>query len=194
LEAALQRRGVEVLHVADKDREGLLSAIDTAPSEAGLIVLGSQAHTTPVRLDRRTFWLSRDLPLRSKLTIEDQLELLRFKAAYESRHGHDLFGVRSEKTLATEELRLFLFDLMTLRGRRMVDIAIANRKASVHLRIRDVVVTSAKSFVPNLVGEFETVCGEVARRLSGAEVTAATSSEPSRANESTHGRVAAESG
>jgi hypothetical protein len=167
LEGVLQRRGVEVLIVRDEDRDTLLKAVESSPPESGgaMLVTGEHASCTPVALHRRTFWFSRDSELASRPSLEQLLNLVKFKLTHESKHGFDAFGGKREETLAGEEIRRLLFDPISFRGRRMIDVGFSNRKLSIHLRVRDRVIASAAQLATDYAAEFAAVCDEVLRCL-----------------------------
>jgi hypothetical protein len=174
LERVLERRGIEVFQVRDEDRDQIIQSIDHNPTIGGMIVTGGQAQTTPVRLDQRTFWLSRHLVLATKVDATVALDLLKYKATYESRHGFDMLGDRTEATFASEELRQLLFDPLSPRGPRMLDIAVANGAVSVYLRIRDGNIAAAGDLVPQYLTELDAVCADVMSRLGAQPLAAAT--------------------
>lgn len=174
LEESLVRRGVEVLAVRDEDREHILSGIDTAPAPLGMIVSDENALTTPVSLTNRTFWLSRDHEIDGKVARDRLLELLKFKVGYETRHGHDLLGGKPEGTFSGEELMRLLFDPMSYRGRRMIDVGFHKGRAWINLRVREGSIASAAELATGYVAEFERVCREVLGCLAGPGPSAAT--------------------
>jgi hypothetical protein len=179
LERALRRRGVQVQEVRDEDREHIVNAIDTHPTDVGTIVSSGQASTTPVRLDRRTFWLSRAQALQARPGAATALEVLKIKAGYELRHGYDLLGGKAEGTFASEELRRLLFDPLTFRGKRMMDVGLSGGMVSLHLRIRDGNVVSARELVGNYLHEFESLWAEVLKHLPLGVPNSPTTTEPS---------------
>jgi len=165
-ERVIKRRGIKVLSVQDKDRNAILKMIDTTPYDfGGMLVMGEHALTTPVALDRRTFWFSREHKLQTKISMNQMLEILKYKSTYEAKHGHDLLAGKTKQVFAYEELGRILFDPITFRGRRMVDVGFYNGKMSINLRIRDGLILSADELARAYIKDFKGVCSEVLRRL-----------------------------
>jgi len=167
LERVLLRRGIEVSAVREEERERILEGIDTAPSEfGGIIVTGENALTTPVSLDQRTFWFSREYDLQAKVSEDQMLEILKLKAAYEVAHGHDFLSGKKEGTFASEEFRRLLFDPLTFRGRRMIDVGFNKGKVHINLRVREGSILPADELAQGYAKDFEDICSEVLKRLS----------------------------
>jgi len=167
LERVLQRRGLQILSVGDEDRELILTMIDTTPvGRRGLIVTGEHALTPPVLLNQRTFWFSREYALEAKVSEDQVLEILKFKASYEAEHGHDLLAGRPEGIFASEEFLRLLFDPMTFRGRRMIDVGFHGGKVFVNLRVRDGSILSADDLAQLYAPEFDRIYIEILNRLS----------------------------
>lgn len=165
LERVLRRRGIRVLAVRDRDRELILKKIDTAPV-GGMIVTGEHTLSTPVSLDRRTFWFSRDYDLQAKVSENQILELLKFKASHEAAHDHDLLAGKAEGVFASEELLRLLFDPMTFRGTRMIDVGFHGRKVSINLRVRERSIASADELAQVYIKDFDGVCSGVLECLT----------------------------
>lgn len=166
LEDVLRRRGIEVLAVRDSDRDTLLKSANLSPAEfRGMIVTGEHASSTPIAIANRTFWFSRDFELASRPSAENLVKLAKFKMTYEVKHGYDALKGKSEQTIAGEEIQRLLFDPMSVRGCRMIDIGISKRSLSIHLRIREGSIGIAESLVPGYATEFADACEEALRRL-----------------------------
>ncbi len=166
LEGVLLRRGIEVLAVKDSDRDTLLESVNSSPAEfGGMIVTGEHASSTPIKLEHRTFLFSRDFELAGRPSVEHLVELAKFKMTYEVKHGYNALGEKSEHTITGEEIKRLLFDPMSLRGRRMIDIGISNRSLSIHLRIREGSISIAESLVAGYASEFADACEDIVRRL-----------------------------
>jgi hypothetical protein len=161
LDRTLERKRIQVLAVADEDRERILAGIDTTPTRVGMIVSSEHALTTPVALTKRTLWLSREGPMEQAGSAKGLLAVLKHKLAYEKEHGHDLLEGRDEVTIAGEELRRLLFDPMSFRGRRMLDVGFQDDRVAVHLRIRDGSTRAANEIAREYLREFEIVWAAV---------------------------------
>jgi hypothetical protein len=88
-----------------------------------------------MRLSQRTFWLSDRIPFSGKLTKEQFLDLLELKGHYEEKHGYDFFHGKDSVTIAGEEIQRILGDLLTVRGKRMLDIGVDDKELLVNVRI-----------------------------------------------------------
>lgn len=166
LEGVLQRKGIDVLAVRDSDRDMLLRSVDSSPTGyGGMIVTGEHASVTPVALEERIFWFARDIELTGHPLIDKLVELAKFKMSYEAAHGHDALEGKAEHTFASEEIRRLLFDPMSIRGRRMLDIAVSNEAISIHLRIRERSIDIAELLASRYATDFADVCQEIVRRL-----------------------------
>ena len=164
IESALTRRGIEVLYVEDRDREQIISHIDTTPPVGMTTLSGSDdVVSTPVDLRSRMFWFSREVALTRVFTSDNLRALLAFKCEYEARYGYDLLDGRDSMTIASGELRRFLFDVLTVRGRRMVDVGFTNKTLSIHLRVREADIESASQLALRYVEE----CVDLEREILG---------------------------
>jgi hypothetical protein len=133
--AVLERMGIECLRVRDEDRRSIITQIAPAPSETGMITSSRGELLTPMRLSQRTFWLSDRIPFSGKLTKEQFLDLLELKGHYEEKHGYDFFHGKDSVTIAGEEIQRILGDLLTVRGKRMLDIGVDDKELLVNVRI-----------------------------------------------------------
>lgn len=171
LERALRRRGIEVLTVRDEDRSEILGSVEQAPPDcAGMLVTGERASVMPIVLDRRIFWISAERELRVRPSKEQALEVLKYKAGYEARHGYDLLAGETEATFASEELDALLCDPVSFRGSRMIDVGLGGRKVSIHLRVRDGSLASAAELADSYVEELTLICDDVLRLLASHDL------------------------
>jgi len=155
----LQRQGIAVKIVADEDREALLEMIDidTPHSSCGLSSDENDL-TIPIRLNKRIYWLSKKVKTdNSPQSTETWIELLTFKASYENQHGFDFMQGKKKSTIASEEIQGLLFELTSIRGRRMLDIAISNEIVFVNLRIREMTMKSSASLISAYIEEMSDI-------------------------------------
>ena len=108
----------------------------------------------PILLNKRTFWLAKDLPLESSIDISKAMELLKYKYSFENEHGFDHLKGKTEMKLNSSELRELLFDVFSFRGKRMLDIAIYNEPISVNVRFSENSIESSNDLVTKYVEEF----------------------------------------
>jgi hypothetical protein len=183
LEQALARRGVEVLAVRDEDRERILAGIETHPTNMKLLASSGQVHVRPIRLDERRFWMSREYQLKGKITLRALGRLISHKLTYEARSGFDEFAGQSEAQIPSEAAQRFLFDPMSVRGKRMLDIGFAEDRAHVHLRFRGDGVGPARDLVNAYLKEFDQVWQNLVQLLDAAVSTEGTLGAHSKGSE-----------
>jgi hypothetical protein len=173
LEAALHRRGIEVQRVSEETIPTILGYIDTTPGKfGGLLTAVDRAVATPLALERRIFWLTRDVPFDARATRDHFAALVSFKAEYEARHGFDLFGGNTAVTFAGEEVRALLFDPISMRGSRMLDIDLSKGTASLHFRAREGSVLSAEELAISYARELDDLSREIKQCLAGVSLDA----------------------
>lgn len=167
LEQALRRRNIKVLAVRDEVRSEILATVEQTPADcAGMLITAERASVTPIVLDRRIFWISAEHELPARLSREQALEVLKYKANYEARHGYDLLADKPEAMVASEELPALLCDPVSFRGRRMIDIGFGEGKLLIHLRVRDGLVESAAELADRYVEDFAAIRDEILRRAT----------------------------
>ena len=155
----LQRQGIVVKIVADEDRSELLKMIDIDSPLSSWGFSGNENDLTiPIWLNKRIYWLSKEVKIeKSPQSLDTWIELFKFKASYENQHGFNFMQGKEESTVASEEIQGFLFDLTSIRGRRMLDFVISNNKVFVNLRIREVTVESSASLIPAYIEEMNDI-------------------------------------
>lgn len=173
LEAALHRRGIEVQTVSDETIPTILGYLDTTPGKfGGLLTAADRAAATPLALERRIFWMTRDIPFAPRATRDHFAALVSFKAEYEARYGFDLFGGKTAVTFAGEEIRALLFDPISMRGSRMLDIDLSEGMASLHLRAREGSALSAEELANRYARELDDLSREIKQCLAGVSLDA----------------------
>jgi hypothetical protein len=173
IDAKLVEQGFMVLHVADEDRAKLVQWIDVTPPANEWFLNDSQSSlSVPVALDKRMFWLTKEVELRRPKEIETWMGLVTFKAQYEVLHGYDFMHGKTQTHLSSAEIQPLLFDVLTMRGSRMLDFAIVNGKLNINLRIREESVDSTQQLMGSYVAELERLTNEIVAIL-GKEVSRA---------------------
>jgi len=169
IENALARRDIQVFYVGDEDRDRIISQIDATPPLGTTILSGSDNDlSTPIDLRSRVFWFSREIKLKRAPTFDHLRALVELKLEYEARYGYDFLGRKDQMIIASEELRRFLFDVFSFRGRRMMDVGLMKNKVSIHWRTRESVIGSASQLAAQYAEECVQLEQEVLKRL-GAE-------------------------
>jgi hypothetical protein len=133
--AVLERIGISCLRVRDEDRDSIIGQIAATPSESGMITSSRHDLLTPLRLSGRTFWLTDRISCSGDPTREQWQNLLLMKARYEEQHGYDLLQGKDSVTIAGEELRRILGDLLTIRASRMLDLVFDDSELLVSIRV-----------------------------------------------------------
>lgn len=171
LEETLQRLGVKILGVDEEGVSTILGNIDTTPGRfASTLTEAERAGAIPMALDRRVFWLIRELPLPARPSRNQLSALMALKAEYEARHGFDLLDGETAVTFAETEIPRLLFDPISLRGSRMLDIGFSGSMVSINLRARESSVLSAEELVDRYARDLDAVCQAVMQRLAEASV------------------------
>lgn len=80
----------------------------------------------PIALEQRVFYLSKHIDLDHELDVNVLGKLLVYKFNYESKFGFVSTAGKEQVMLKEYELKGLLFNLMTFRGKRMIDIGIGN--------------------------------------------------------------------
>lgn len=76
---------------------------------------------------------------------------------------------KTEGTMASEEIRGFLFDLLSIRGDRMLDVAFLDGKMSVNLRIRETSLQSTNTVLPKYLKEMDAIIKDILNLLQKCE-------------------------
>lgn len=158
VEDTLDRRGISVLHVRDEDKEKVIGLIQIYPPEPAWSFVDSESNlVTPIWLNRRIIWLSKEVNVTMPQQTKTWFELMKLKIQYEAQHGYDFMQGNAEVSITSEEIQGFLFDLMTIRGDRMLDIAFRDGKTSVNLRIREKSLKSTITVLPKYLKEMNDI-------------------------------------
>ncbi len=104
----------------------------------------------PVKLTERTVWVNKHFALPTRVSV---LELLKFKFEYESKNGFDA----EARTYAADELFRMLFDIFTLRGKKMLDVHFDETAMWLHLRERVDDTRPTEDVVQELTTELHSV-------------------------------------
>ncbi|GEM_PF-1817185 len=162
IDAKLGQQGFKVLLVADEDRAKLVDWIDVTPPDTEWFLNDSEGDlVVPVALDKRMFWLTREIELRRPEKIDTWMELVTFKAQYEVQHGYDFMRGKTQAHLSGSEIQPLLFDVLTMRGGRMLDFVFANRKLNINLRIREESVDATEAVIPRYIAELQHLTDEI---------------------------------
>jgi len=162
IEATLKRQGIAVYRIAPKNRGKILKRIEIRPPNisSSLNMFESDINV-PIWLNRRTLWLSKEVAIKSLHRLETWLDLLKFKAEYESQHGFDFMRGKKKITTASEEIRRYLFDILSVRGNRMLDLGFNSGKMTVNLRIRESSSKSTNELLPTYLEDLDRIVKDI---------------------------------
>jgi hypothetical protein len=163
--AVLERIGITCLRVRDEDRDSIIEQIVAAPSESGIITASRYDLLTPMRLSRRTFWLTDRISFSGDPTREQWQDLLLLKARYEKKHGYDLLQGKDSVTIAGEELQRILGDLLTIRASRMLDLVFDDSEVLVSIRIITDDLASGEATAGECVREMASLKRQIEKML-----------------------------
>ena len=154
--------GVEILSIKDSDIEELLHNVrkDLLPISS-MIVSNRTGLCCPIMLNKRIFWLSKELVVDDLIDFDKILKLVEFKYAMEYEHGYDVTGGKGEQTIGSIEVFNILFDLFTIRGKRMLDIAINEKTLSINIRFAESRVDLSNSIALEYIQEFVKICDKI---------------------------------
>jgi hypothetical protein len=158
IDAALQQEGINVLRVKNEDRTRIVDWIETTPPEDIWQMNPSESQmSVPVSLAQRLLWLSRDVTSSAPQTAETAMALVKFKTEYEVQHGYDFMQGRTSTRISGAEIRPLLFDILSVRGDRMLDIGFVKGLLNVNLRVREQSLSATSSVVPHYIVELDQI-------------------------------------
>lgn len=161
-EKKIELLGIKILQVKSDDIPEIINNISTGIGPAGFHMLSDMNRISfPINLSERIFWISKYLDLDKKITEDRAANLLIFKYSYEDDHGHN--NMMGETTLHTHtsELHALLFDMMSFRGKRMIDIGILTNQIWINVRFRERRNDSSDDLALQCIEEFERVYSRI---------------------------------
>lgn len=170
IKETLKRQGIPVHHIAPRNKEKYLNMIEVSPPSVTWVINNAESNiSTPIWLDRRLFWLGREVRIEKFKQEKTWFELLKFKAQYEAHYGFDFMKGKKTTAMASEEIRGFLYDMMSVRGDRMLDIGFHNDRMSANLRFREESLKSTRSVLPIYIKELDDIIKEILDFLKKVE-------------------------
>lgn len=163
----LELLNLKILNVKKEDIQYMLENVqkDIAPS-TWMIISELKNLSFPILLNKRTFWLSKELPLKSSIDIEKAMAILKYKYTLENENGFDHLQGKSEMKLNSSELRELLFDFFTFRGNIMLDIAIYNEPISINVRFYQESTESSQDLAIKFIDEFLKIYDDINQLIS----------------------------
>jgi hypothetical protein len=162
IDEKLAQQGFKVLHVTDEDRAKIVDWIDVTPPDTEWLLNDSENNlSVPIALDKRMFWLTKEVELQRPKKIDTWMALVTLKAQYEVEHGYNFMHGKTQAHLSSAEIQPLLFDVLTMRGIRMFDFAFLNGKLHANLRIREESVEATGALMPKYISELERLANEI---------------------------------
>ncbi|EGJ99553.1 MULTISPECIES: restriction endonuclease [Dysgonomonas] len=151
----LELLNLKVLKVRQEDVTFILENVqkDIMPS-SWMFTSDMKSISFPILLNQRIFWLSKELPLKSKIGIDNAMKLLEYKYSLEDEYGFNHLQGKNEMKLNSSELRELLFDFFTFRGKRMLDISIYDEPISINVRFSEKSTESSQNLATKYIDDF----------------------------------------
>jgi hypothetical protein len=160
---------LEIKEVAPEDVGSILSLVQKdLPPPMSVYIAELSEISFPVKLDKRMFWLSKDLPLTRPIELPKAAELVSFKYGFENQFGYDHMNGRRTEQANSSEIPDMLFDFFTLRGKRMLDIgAIRQNPISINIRYCENRLERSEQLAEEYIKEFLATYEEINELLNG---------------------------
>jgi len=158
---------LKVLNIKEEDIANILDNVqkDIAPS-TWMFTSELKTISYPILLDKRVFWLSKNLSMKSKIDINKAIELLKYKYSIENEFGFDNLGGKKEMKLNSSELRELLFDFFTFRGKRMLDVAIYNEPISINVRFKENSTEPSQDLTTKYIDDFLKIYNDIDKLIN----------------------------
>jgi len=154
-EKKIESLGLKILHVKPVDIDKILNNIINDINPAIWHTNSTMnSLSVPISLEKRIFWLSKDIKIKKPFTEAVLENLIKYKFTYENEYGFDNLQGDESLTLHSGEIKETLFDLFTFRGKRMLDIATHNTPLSINLRFREHILNPSDDITTFYLQEF----------------------------------------
>lgn len=108
-------------------------------------------------MDKRIFKLSKSIKIAKPKNYQTWVELVKLKVDYELKYGFDFIEGKEQAIMAPEEMQRFLFDLLSIRGKRMLDLVFSNRSLTAYLRFKEDHLEKSAALLPAFLKEMNNV-------------------------------------
>jgi hypothetical protein len=147
--------GLTILRVRKKDSDKMLKECQKDPLTSRWITTADfKSISFPILLNKRTFWLSKDVDLKDPYNLDTCLKLLKFKFVYEKKYGFDNLLGKTTQNISSVEIKGMLFDFFTVRGKRMMDIGLKKNSISINIRYSENKIESSTDLALEYIAEF----------------------------------------
>ncbi len=151
-----------ILQVRQKDAKDILEKCQKDLVPSSWMFTSNISHLSfPIMLDRRIFWLSKELEVSSKHDLNKLIELLEYKYSFEHQHGFDSLMGNDNQQINTKEIKDILFDVFTFRGSRMLDISTFKNPISINIRFKEGQLGQSNDLALSCIEEFNTIYKEI---------------------------------
>jgi len=159
--------GLDILKVKPEDAKSILDNCQKDLVPSSWMYTSDISHISfPIMLNKRTFWLSKELSVTKKHDFKKLIELLEFKYSFEHKFGFDNMLGKTEQQINSEEIKHILFDLFTFRGSRMLDISTFQNPISINIRFREGKINSSNDLALEYITEFNKIYETIKNMLN----------------------------
>ncbi len=163
----IQALGLTILQIRPIDAKDILEKCQKGIVPSSWMYHSDISHLSfPVLLNKRIFWLSKELTVKKKHNLEELIELLKFKYYYEHEFGYDSMQGETEQQINSKEIQSILFDFFSIRGSRMLDISIAKNTSSINIRFKEEKIGSSNNLAIEYITEFNDVYEKIKKILN----------------------------
>jgi len=163
----IESMGLKILQVKDEDAKEMLDNCqkDLVPS-SWMYTSDISNLSFPVLLDKRIFWLSKELEVSKKHELNKLIEILEYKYSFEHEFGFDNLMGKTEQQINSKEIKDILYDLFTFRGSRMLDIATFKNPITINIRFKEGKLGQSNTLAKEYIPEFNRIYDEIKKILN----------------------------
>ena len=163
----IQALGLTILQVKPKDAKDILEKCqkDLVPS-SWMYTSDISRLSYPIMLNKRIFWLSKELTVNKKHDLEKLIDLLKLKYSYEHEFGYDSMQGKAEQQINSKEIKNILFDFFSIRGNRMLDISTVKNPISINIRFNERRIDSSNNLAIEYIKEFNDIYEKIENMLN----------------------------
>lgn len=163
----IQALGLTILQVRPEDTKDILEKCQKDLVPSSWMYTSDISHLSfPVMLNKRIFWLSKELTVKKKHNLEKLIDLLKFKYSYEHEFGYDSMQGKTEQQINSKEIKNILFDFFSIRGNRMLDISTVKNPISINIRFKEGKIDSSNDLAIEYIAEFNDVYEKIKNLLN----------------------------
>lgn len=158
--------GLKVLKVKDEDVSEMIDALKVYITPRFHIHSDFKNLSFPISLEQRIFWLSHEVEFELPFDFDHYTALLVHKYKFENEHGFNNMGDKEQVQYKEHEIKGLLFNIMTFRSTRMMDIGFTSEKTmSLNIRFSEHRIDSANSLAEYYVKEFKKIQKEIVKLI-----------------------------